>query len=185
MILSLYFNHFRDICIFSCIVLKICKLPHVTITSLASYDQWQSGKLAKSGPFKTISWDAGLLELSGVKSSPLQCLMDAWYGICLCPQCTLAPWYERKANYQISPRCLIPPLIALIIALHPPPSSPYQHIHTSQHAQHYPGHTWQCPAIVQGSNNRFVITIVSPGAEHVNSSPAPSYPMSKCWFYVI
>ena len=27
MILSLYFNHFRDICIFSCIVLKICKLP--------------------------------------------------------------------------------------------------------------------------------------------------------------
>ena len=26
-ILSLYFNHFRDICIFSCIVLKICKLP--------------------------------------------------------------------------------------------------------------------------------------------------------------
>ena len=27
MVLSLYFNHFRDICIFSCIVLKICKLP--------------------------------------------------------------------------------------------------------------------------------------------------------------
>ena len=27
MILSLYFNHFRDNCIFSCIVLKICKLP--------------------------------------------------------------------------------------------------------------------------------------------------------------
>ena len=109
---------------------------HVTITSLARYDQWQSGKLAKSGPFKTISWDAGLLELSGVKSSQ-QCLMDAWYGICLCPLCTLAPWYERKANYQISPRCLIPTLIALIIALPPPPpSSPYQHIHTSQHAQH-------------------------------------------------
>ena len=32
MILSLYFNHFRDICIFSCIVLKICKLPYTVNT---------------------------------------------------------------------------------------------------------------------------------------------------------
>ena len=28
-ILSLYFNHFRDICIFLCIVPKICNLPSV------------------------------------------------------------------------------------------------------------------------------------------------------------
>ena len=34
MILSLYFNHFRDICIFSCIVPKICKPPMNILTHL-------------------------------------------------------------------------------------------------------------------------------------------------------
>ena len=57
MILSLYFNHFRDICIFSCIVLKICKLPSI----------WFPLKVG----FSNIQFHSCGLHLSAVLSAPI------------------------------------------------------------------------------------------------------------------